>query len=433
MPNPLQNPGPPRSYTFAVPYPAAAGALGPTIKIEDFMRAGSQSFGGPSPSPYSGAWVEINNDSDSALTVAFDNQLFPLNITPGQPRAMPIPRNVTLITTTIIYQNPYQVHPAQALIVNFFTPADIEAGHAPLQGGIINPSTPAAGIGPGPLPVGVSIGAGPESTSATFIGLQPTVTESGVFDATAGHTGIIKAFANIFFGVNNYFDGISDRYISSNPAYQLNFSRANGWRFRFSIDIVPTAGNVITWSAFELLVDTSGNRYADGPVINGDLAANQVGPGNLDTDVNLSGAIVSLGGQAAVGSFGAPVIIAQTVNQSVTVTSVQTLISITLVAGLYRISGAFVLNNGTLPQKPTYKFTYTSAGAGGSQGNLTIFTSATAFGSLDGVTVSISVNNTDWITWPQIFMAGAGTFTLTYQDPGGTPNDHVSAVLERLA
>ena len=134
------------------------------------------------------------------------------------------------------------------------------------------------------------------------------------------------------------------------------------------------------------------------------------------------GQIVSLGGQAAAGSFGAPVIVASVFNQNVTTTAQVTLVSMSVPAGVYRFSGWLSVNNGTQPQKIKFQFNGNS---------LPIFTSATGVVVLDGVNDSLF--NSFYVSWPLVSDYSATTLTVTYQDPGGTPNDNVSVIVERLA
>ncbi len=92
------------------------------------------------------------------------------------------------------------------------------------------------------------------------------------------------------------------------------------------------------------------------------------------------------------------------------------------------------MNNGTSPQLIKFQFGYTTRtfGALNPAGSLNIFTSATAFAALNGAAASVS--NNDWIITPQVFdQASTGNIIVTYQDPGGTPNDTVSVIIERLA
>lgn len=139
-------------------------------------------------------------------------------------------------------------------------------------------------------------------------------------------------------------------------------------------------------------------------------------------------ALTSLGGQASVGSFGAPVIVAQALNQHVTATTVQTIVNFTpSVTGLYRISGYVTLNNGTSGQLVQCQAVWTDANT---------VLGFTGFFSSNGTPLSGSNSflNAGLSLSPLVVYASAGhPISLTYQDPANTPSDFISALIERLA
>ena len=147
-------------------------------------------------------------------------------------------------------------------------------------------------------------------------------------------------------------------------------------------------------------------------------------------------ALGSIGGQAAVGSFGAPVIVAQSYRVHVTTTALKQIISwTTAAAGIYRVSVTGSIGNAT-PEKIILTGTYadTDLGVIGFT-----FTDATAHGGVANPPNFNTVPATTWgstnlSTFPIVIAAGAGSqIVVNYTNPGGTPNDFVSAIIERLA
>lgn len=139
----------------------------------------------------------------------------------------------------------------------------------------------------------------------------------------------------------------------------------------------------------------------------------------------------NIGGQASVGGFGVPVIVAQAINQHVTSTTTQTILAYLVpTTGIYRVSLFFTLNNGTSGQSisATVSWTDPNTNAGAAHYLATIAGGVTALGG------SGSVVNGSYATFTETFYASAGGYSfVTYTDPGGTPNDYVTAIIERLA
>lgn len=143
----------------------------------------------------------------------------------------------------------------------------------------------------------------------------------------------------------------------------------------------------------------------------------------------------SVGGQAIAGSFGVPVIVAALLHQNVTNTSQHTTALLTISAtGLYRIS-AYVMRQTGSTTAPTIQVQWTDPDTNGFYGSS--FASPTVVsGSLivmNGGETAFAGNPADIVLLPQVVYAKAGTaINFVYQDPGGTPNDFWSAVVERL-
>lgn len=175
---PQSNPTNPQ--VFPVPYPASLGATIAVISVSNFMAVGSQSNQGPAPGQHSDAYIEILNCSDVALVPLWDSTGAadpPIPI--GWAWSVPIPRSATELTLTALIQNPNAYFPVESLICTLYQASDIRAGHIP-RTGALPPSVPAASIGPGPLPVGVTL-AGNQLTG-TVVG-QPA-TNLACFRAT---------------------------------------------------------------------------------------------------------------------------------------------------------------------------------------------------------------------------------------------------------
>ena len=153
--------------------------------------------------------------------------------------------------------------------------------------------------------------------------------------------------------------------------------------------------------------------------------SNTGGPTSLS-----GGAITNIAGQAlagALGVVGTPVAPAKVV---VAVTTLQTILTFTpTVDGHYRANINPVLANGTSGNTITAKVNYQDATGVNRSSNFQLISGST---SLIGAGVSSFVNGA-WAGVPLYFFAKAGTaITIQFQDPTNTPNDTVSAALERL-
>lgn len=128
---------------------------------------------------------------------------------------------------------------------------------------------------------------------------------------------------------------------------------------------------------------------------------------------------------------GLPGIVATYGPTVITSTAFQTLIDYTpLTNGLYRASIGVALNNGTSGQAVLADVTYTAASAAGAHRFAAIQTGVTTVTVLDGV---ISHSNGDYACMPHAFYATTGGhIQIGYRDPANTPNDTVSAIIERL-
>lgn len=147
------------------------------------------------------------------------------------------------------------------------------------------------------------------------------------------------------------------------------------------------------------------------------------------TSINDAGAIASVATQTTAGSFGVPVIVAQALNQTITVTSTQTLATFTPPTnGLYMAVGYFVFHNGSNTTIFFYA-TYTDPVTAGNP--------VAAFNSTNGWTYNLSLaasGGTSIVCTPVTFYAKGGQpITLNFHDNAGTPNDTVSMMLWRLS
>ena len=140
--------------------------------------------------------------------------------------------------------------------------------------------------------------------------------------------------------------------------------------------------------------------------------------------------VAQVAGQATAGSFGMPMIVAQVSRVHVTATTVQTILTYNIpVNGLYEASAGFFYGN---PTQENVKFFWTFTDSSGIAGAINNFYLPGA-GVLGGGTPVGGGSNQDFNLVGGSFHANVGTLTVTYQDPGGTPNDTVSFQLRRLA
>lgn len=154
------------------------------------------------------------------------------------------------------------------------------------------------------------------------------------------------------------------------------------------------------------------------------------------TGLLTSGVVASIGGQAsAVGAnLGVPVVVAKTTHPgfAVTTTGLKLVISFTPTsAGTYRISGHVLINNGTSGQLLTLQLNWTDT-----NGN----TIGRAISALSGGTTqqtvwagANSIINSAYSIEVQTITTGAGApISIQFNDPGGTPNDKLMFIIERL-
>ncbi len=142
------------------------------------------------------------------------------------------------------------------------------------------------------------------------------------------------------------------------------------------------------------------------------------------------GPINNVAGQTTGGALGVDVMPTAPVKVVVTALTLQTILSFTpTVDGWYRANITAVLANGTSGNAITAKVNYQDATAVNRSSNFQLISGST---SLIGAGVSSFVNGA-WAGVPLFFFAKAGTaISIQYQDPTNTPNDTVSAALERL-
>lgn len=152
--------------------------------------------------------------------------------------------------------------------------------------------------------------------------------------------------------------------------------------------------------------------------------------------VNSSGVITFIGNQATAGSYGAAPVVAQALGVHVTATTLQTILTYTPGAnGFFRINAYLNAQNATTPQAINFNVSYTDPDS-----NISTFVdlATTAAGSLqvfNGVTnIATGGGNAPYSIITLVIHAKASTaITVKYTDPGGTPNDFVTAIIELLA
>jgi len=144
-----------------------------------------------------------------------------------------------------------------------------------------------------------------------------------------------------------------------------------------------------------------------------------------------TGKFTKLANVAAVG-FGLPVVVAQALDTNVTATGNQTILTYATVAtGLYRVSGGWHFANGTTPQNVTFRVTYADS-HGGAIVTSYFLTTEDPSRALNAKAIAASPFSAGLV--PASFHALTGTnITVSYNDAGGTPNDFVTVIIERLA
>lgn len=253
-----------------IPYTNSAGAHG-TIKFGNAITAWSTPASGAPPA-MTGGIAELINDSDSCLQTSWGDGTDPVIVEPGGRPFLPIPYGTTQLNWVVVYQNPFQTHPAQTLSLNLFSPSDLANGYPGFRNGAINPSTPAAAIGPGALPAGVLISPS-QVTSGLFnfgtnepasnviagvmnngIILDPLLADGSnpancnlQSDGTNGNLSKIGGQATQGRGVPLQEAAALDKLITATTLTTIcTYTPVAGGQFRVSADFTITAGGTIT-------------------------------------------------------------------------------------------------------------------------------------------------------------------------------------------
>jgi|GEM_PF-2050454 len=146
--------------------------------------------------------------------------------------------------------------------------------------------------------------------------------------------------------------------------------------------------------------------------------------------------VAGIGGQAATGNFGVPVIVAQVYAYYVNSTGPASPLVFTVpTQGLYRVTASFYVGNGT-PEPIFFRVAYTAQTTGSvayaplsAIPNQNVGTNYTPLLGGNGPTFASG----EYACLPVTFYAKAGTLiNVQYQDGAGTPNDYVNVVIERL-
>ena len=171
--------------------------------------------------------------------------------------------------------------------------------------------------------------------------------------------------------------------------------------------------------------------YGGVQVLNGPLLVPNGGLGISGGATSLVGGQVSnVHGEATQGTLGVPTTSIVLLLQNVNVLTAVNIINFTPAANaFYRVNITVRINNGTPGSVITVLLTYRDAG-GIQSANLKFIR-----GNVEALAAGVtSFANGTWAGEPLVFYATtAGALTLSYQSPANTPNDFVSAVLERLA
>ena len=248
-----------------IPYPAAAGTTvsGSPFDISAvWTGVGSEDrYATEGPA----AWLFMRNDSDSLLLLLWPSSSEPCFLHPGEVMTEPVPRNEDHLLISVVAQNPYQVHPLEVLTVLGYNRRDLVNGHLLVQSATVNPSVPAAGVGPGPLPVGVIaqvLGAGSNPIfTARETGGPTHFLDTLVTENHGGTTGTALNGQVVASGVSSAFRLMNED--GTLPTTQLASA---------ALPVGVTIG---------------------GAQVQGDIAANQVGPGALDSDVTIAGSQIT--------------------------------------------------------------------------------------------------------------------------------------------
>lgn len=148
-----------------------------------------------------------------------------------------------------------------------------------------------------------------------------------------------------------------------------------------------------------------------------------------DGSTNL-GRVATLGGQATTGPLGAPAIIAQRLDRSITSTGSLAFLAITApVTGLYRISGLLRYGQSTA-NNVTFNVSYTDPHTGATQ-TFNFVTSENPPRSVASLSLSspVTLACLPIVVWAQ----GGQSIQVFYNDASGTPADYVTAMIERLS
>lgn len=157
---------------------------------------------------------------------------------------------------------------------------------------------------------------------------------------------------------------------------------------------------------------------------------------NTDGSITPQGAIGGLGGQASVGSFGAPVIVAQAINTHVTATAVQVILTFAVqVTGLYRVSFYAYIRGSGNPSSITAKVGWVEPNDASTQFSYFTIQSVNAGGVNPATLSNASVPTANIVAaFPAFIYASTGhNIVVDYTNATATPNDNVSAMIERLA
>lgn len=183
---------------------------------------------------------------------------------------------------------------------------------------------------------------------------------------------------------------------------------------------------------------TGGPTHLDNAAIETDGGGNVIAVGSITSAagaLSLGGAITKVGGQASAGNFGVPVIVAQTITQSVTTTTQQTILSYTPPANGFFRANLYISNSDS--SNPTIVAALVWKDVPFAASKNTNFSAPVIFGGnapvvLNGAT---AINTGVMIAChPLTVYAAAGTaIQILYQVGSGTPSDRVTAILERLA
>lgn len=219
----------------------------------------------------------------------------------------------------------------------------------------------------------------------------------------------------------------SETTVSTNTTYYLYLQPDGTWYW--STSNAPAANSL---AIAQVTTDGAGNvkavsdlRSLNIPLFSGAAGRMSIPP--ISGPMSATGALTSLGGQASVGSFGAPVIVAQTINTHITNSTNTTVVTYTPGAtGMYRVSMSIIVN-GSVAAKPNAAVTWSDpiAGAGdvGSFVNATtLLNGGNSFTPPQGIA-----------TQPIIIYALAGQpIYLSYANSATNVSDYITAMVERL-